>query len=235
MRLVSRQLDADARQAVPSGGPSGLDMASAAGHMRRVADAIHGHARELSPQVPGPSRDRRDGVSPERTRREETVLAGLLQQAPQRNTHILRVLPAEAIAGPHRSQIYQVLSAMHQAGKPVDEVTLDWELASRGVPLDGRQSRIPGRDDQTYAMRLARLHPGYEAPATAAAELAAEYGRSWAARPAGSAPRGSPDVRPEASAGRRAPAPRIPGRPVLRLIKPPPQAGPSERGPQQGR
>jgi hypothetical protein len=150
----SRQLDADSRHVMPFDEPAGQDMASAADHMSEVAVAIHEHARELSPQMPGPQGRRRYGASPERVRREEAVLAGFLHQDPERNADILRILPAEAFVNPHRKEIYQVASAMYRAGKAVDEFTLDWELAGQGVPLDARQSYGATRDDQTYAMYL---------------------------------------------------------------------------------
>jgi hypothetical protein len=145
-------------------------------------------------------------------------------------------LPAEAFTNPHRKEMYHVLTAMNLARRPVDELTLDWELASRGVPLDARQSYGAVRDDHTYAMHLARLDCGYQEPIVAAAELAAEYWQARAGHPAGSA------ARLKAVGGRQAGARRgdpsagaIPGRPALRLVQPPPEAGPSERGPQQAR
>jgi hypothetical protein len=236
LRVRGRQLDRDARQVMAFDEPAGLDMASAADQFRRVAGAIHSRARELSPRMPGPSSGRRYGASPERVRREEAALAGLLHQDPERNADILRILPAEAFTNPHRKEIYQVASAMHLAGKAVDELTLDWELAARGVPLDARQSGGAVRDDQTYAMHLARLERGYEEPVTAAHELAAEYRQSRSGHPAGSARRGTPGARQTARARGDAAAVRILGRPVLRLVQPPPEAGgPTGRGPQQAR
>ena len=227
----STQLDADAQQVMAFDRPAGLELASGANHMREVAFAIHEHARELSPQAPGPSSGRRRGANPERVRREEAVLAGLLQQDPQRNLEILRMLSWEAFTNPHRREIYHVLTAMTLTGRPVDELTLDWELASRGIPIDARQSSSATRDE-TYAMYLARLDHDYQEPLTAAHELAAEYWQAPTENPAGSA-------RLRAVGGRQAGRPRgdpsagrVPGRPALRLVQPPPEAGPSERGPQ---
>jgi hypothetical protein len=236
LRARGRQLDRDSRQVMASDEPAGLEMAGAADHMRRVAGAIHSHARELSPRMPDPSSGRRYGASPERVRREEAVLAGLLHQDPERNADILRILPDGGFTNPHRKEIYQVLTAMHLAGKAVDELTLDWELATQGVPLDARQSGGAVRDDQTYAMRLARLEYGYEEPVTAARELSVEYGQSRSGHPAGSARRGTPGARQMVRARGDAPAERVPGRPVLRLVQSPPEAGgPTGRGPQQAR
>jgi hypothetical protein len=204
--------------------------------MGEVAFAIHEHARELGPQMPGPQSRRRYGASPERVRREETVLAGLLQQDPERNAGILRILPAEAFVNPHRKEIYQVASAMYRAGKAVDELTLDWELAVQGVPLDARQSYGAVRDDHSYAMHLARLECGYQEPVIAAGELAAEYEQSRSAHPASSTRRAGPGARQASRARGDTPAGRVPGRPVLRLVQPPPEAGgPTGRGPQQAR
>jgi hypothetical protein len=78
----STQLDADSRQVMLFDAPSGLELAGGASHLREVASAIREHARELSPQAPGPSSGRRYGASPERVRREEAVLAGLCGQTP---------------------------------------------------------------------------------------------------------------------------------------------------------
>jgi hypothetical protein len=158
-----------------------------------------------------------------------------LRPDPQRNSEILRILSAEAFTSPHRKEMYHVLTAMNLAGRPVDELTVDWELASRGVPLDARQSYRAVRDDHTYAMHLARLDYGYQEPIAAAAELAAEYRQAFAEHPAGSAGLKAVSGR---QAGRRRADPStgtIPGRPALRLVQPPPEAGPSERGPQQAR
>ena len=236
LRARGRQLGRDASRVMASDAVAGQDMASAADHMRRVASAIHAHASELSPRMPGPSASRRQGASRERVRREEAVLAGLLHQDPERNADILRILPAEAFTSAHRREIYQVLTAMHLAGKPVDELTLDWELATHGVPLDARQGHDAARDDQTYAMHLARRECSYEEPVIAAGELVDEYEQSRDRRPAGSARRWGPGARPTARTHGDAPATRTSGRPVLRLVQPPPEVGgPAERGPQQAR
>jgi hypothetical protein len=144
-------------------------------------------------------------------------------------------LPAEAFTNPHRQQIYHVLTAMNLAGRPVDEVTADWELASRGVSLDARQSYGAARDGQTYAMYLARLDCGYQEPIVAAAELAAEYRQARAAHPAGSARLKAVGGRQPGRRREGQSAGGIAGRPALRLVQPPPEAGPSERGTQQAR
>jgi hypothetical protein len=230
----STQLGTDAERVMLYDEPAGAEMTFTAEHMREVAAAIHEHARDLSPQVPARSSGRRRGASPERVRREEVVLAGLLRQNPERNADIVRILPAEAFGNPHRQEIYQVARAMYLSGKPVDELTLDWELASRGVPLDARQSYVAARGEQTYAMHLARLEFSYQEPITAARELTAEYGQSRSGHPAGSALRPS-GARPAARTRDSAQEARPPGRPALRLVQPPPQAGPPEHGPQQAR
>jgi len=155
-----------------------------------------------------------------------------VHQDPERNAGILRTLSAEAFTSPHRKEIYQIFSAMHLAGKAVDELTLDWQLAAQGVPLDAGPGGRAERDDQTYAMHLARLDYGYGEPAIAARELAAEHQRY----PARRTPHGEPGARQTATLRRDATAARVPGRPALRLVQPPPQAGgPAERGPQQAR
>jgi hypothetical protein len=227
-------LELDAQRVVPADEAAGTQMAATAGHLQQVAFAISEHARVLGPPPAGPSSGPRQRGSLQRARREEAVLAGLLRQDPERNADILRALPAGAFANPHRREVYQVASAMYQAGKPVDELTLDWELASRGVPLDAGQSPGAARDGGTYAMRLARLEIGYQEPATAAEEMAAEYRQSRTGHSAGSARlravrTPAPAVRPQA------PAAGTP-RPVLRLVQPPPQpGGPGGPGPRQAR
>ncbi len=231
----SRQLDADSRQLMPSDPTAAVEMAATAGQMREVAFAIHEHARDLSPASPGHSSGRRDSTTPERARREEAILAALLHPAPERDADILSTLPAEAFTSPHRQEIYSVVKAMHMTGKPVDELTLDWELATQGIPLDARQGWHPVNDDQTYATRLARRHHGYQEPLTTAAELAAEHAQSRSGHPAGSARLRTADGRQQARTPGNTPARPVPGRPALRLVQPPPEAGPAGRGPQQAR
>ena len=236
LAIRSTLLELDAQQVMPWNEPAGQQMTATARHLQRVAFAIREHAWDFGPYAPGPSSGPLHGASPGRVRREEAVLSGLLRHDPERNPGILRVLPAEAFANLHRREIYQVLTAMHQAGKAVDELTLDWELATQGLPLGGRKSGGAARDGLTYAMQLARLNGGHEEPATAARELAAEYERSRSEPPVGSGRRGKPDTGATTRSRGDAPAAKIPRRLGLRLVQPPPEAGgPTERGPQQAR
>jgi hypothetical protein len=166
------------------------------------------------------------------------VLAGLLRHDAAHSAGIAQVLPAQAFSSPHRQAVYQVLTVMHQAGKAVDALTVDWELASRGVPLDARPRPGAALDDLTYTMRLARLNQGQGESVATARELAVDYWRSRSARPAGNARHeGAGGQHPAQALGPgNAQARGIPGRRGLRLIQPPPQAnGPARPDPQQAR
>jgi hypothetical protein len=195
---------------------------SLAVHLDRVAAAIEAHTlppHALPDAVPG-ERPGSPATSPGQARREETALAGLMRQPPELAREITRVLPAEAITDPHRRRVYRVLRSMVRAGRPVDELTLDWELATRDHPL-----HPPDGAGGTHGQRLAGIRAGHDEALAAARELQGQHERAIRPRLAGpgqatapETPSAGPAPGPASSSGRR---------PPLKLLKSP---GSEQRG-----
>jgi replicative DNA helicase len=118
-----------------------------------------------------------DGSSPEQAQREEAVLAGLLGQPSDRVHRILGIVDDWDIGDPYRRAMIRAVRDMHTAGMTVDPLTLDWELAQRGLPLVRQPEQ--GQHGETYAMRLARSSVDADGPFQAARELAAPSLPDW--------------------------------------------------------
>jgi hypothetical protein len=118
-----------------------------------------------------------DASSPQQAQREEAVLAGLLSQRSDHIDQILDVLDERDIGDPYRRAMTRAARDMHTAGMAVDALTLDWELAQRGLPLVRQPEQ--GQHGETYAMRLARSSVDADGPFQAARELAAPSLPDW--------------------------------------------------------
>jgi replicative DNA helicase len=224
----ARLLESDSRQVMRVATAEGLEATTAARHMADVATTMHAHVSALgrTPSSLGPVPD---SSRPEQARREEAVLAGFLLQPPGHARQILAILDDRDIGDPYRRAMIRALRDMHASGMAVDELTLDWELAQRGLPLVRQPEEVKGRE--TYAMRLARHGVDEGLPIQAARELAAERTlRSQQAQ----RPNHSTGQRPERTMRRQPQAGRT-GHPSLRLIPRPPENGGPQHGPQQGR
>jgi replicative DNA helicase len=217
----SRQLSREASLASRTDA-GGREAAVIADHITKVARAIRTHAAAIGPWETGAGLPGRADPSPGQARREELVLAALVRQWPEQAREILQILRPEAFRDEYRREVFRVLSAMHQAARPVDELILDWELATHGLPLRSRDG------GETYGQRLARLQTGYEVAVFAAHEIQDQHEPCGRPRAAGLGQAGKPRVRSAARTPRQVRGAGEMPRPVLRLVQEP---GP-DRGPQ---
>ena len=120
-------------------------------HLLRLAHAMWTHARTFDPGTETPD-DRHpaadlaetahvllagpsspiattDAAAEEQARQEEAVLADLIQHHWQ-NSDVLDWLPAEAFAVGPRRDVYEAITALVRSGQPVDQLTIEWHLAS---------------------------------------------------------------------------------------------------------
>jgi hypothetical protein len=118
--------------------------------------------------------------------REELVLSALLRRHPQAG-QILAFLPAAAFTSPARQETFRAIHRVSMSGRPVDELTVCWDLATRaGTSLDlspgaGQPSSVPAG----YVDKLARADVGSDrSPLRVAHDLSALLQhRSSARRP----------------------------------------------------
>jgi hypothetical protein len=99
-------------------------------HLLKLAHAMYVHARRFDPaaEVHEPDSPEPVTADEEHVHQEEQVLAGLLQHH-EFNTGVLDWLPAKAFAAGPRREIYQAIAAVARRGDPIDELTVDWQLA----------------------------------------------------------------------------------------------------------
>jgi DnaB-like helicase N terminal domain len=104
--------------------------------LAEVARAVRGHTAALAPAALGPAdiagpRPRAAAATPA-DRREELVLSAVVQGHPEAG-QILSYLPAAAFSSPERQEIFRAARRLSQSGRPVDELTVSWELATRSA------------------------------------------------------------------------------------------------------
>jgi hypothetical protein len=133
------------------------------------------------------------------------VLAAFLHVTPVDAEDILCVLGSSAITDPYRQAVYDVISGMVRDGRPIDELTLDWAIAERGVTLH------PEGGEATYGERLARVHVTLHEALTAARVLQGQRDRAQT-------PAGSPQQ--QTSASRRVTGTRSQGHPAGSQLAP---------------
>lgn len=144
---------------------SGADSHPAARYvsqMRLIAADMRRFSAWFNPDktraVPGPPADLATG----RAKDEEIILAALVQQCPEAG-QLMRALHAGVFTDPLRQQVFLAVESLHATGRPIDELTVDWELvrvlASVGVkPMNiGVATAQP-----SYVMRLAAADFGRE-------------------------------------------------------------------------
>ena len=143
----------------------------------------------------------------------------MLQEHPQAG-QILSYLPAAAFTSPERQEIFRAARRLNRSGRPVDELTVSWELATRSAvtavlsPESAPQSQVP----HGYIGRLAGTDIGVgPSPLRAAHDLDVQLRY-----------RASRDLKPAAgqSAVRHSAARTERGRPVQpgrRTCPPPPR------------
>lgn len=245
LRRQAGELAARARQLGglaqhPAHGQSvvGLEAGHAARHLDKVAAAIREHAAELGPRVVHAALPDEPGVAVARVRREELVLAALLKPGRTIAQAMAERLPAGTFHGSHRRAVFEVLMAMRTAGRPVDALTVDWELASAGLPLCEPGVGADGLAGATYAARLAVVRVDEGQAIKAVSGLQAEQATGDARQPVRDAAPSQAHVQRRWRGGVRQVPPRDPEttRP-LRLVQRPPgrNADGPDRGPQQAR
>ena len=85
----------------------------------------------------------------------------MLQEHPQAG-QILSYLPAAAFTSPERQEIFRAARRLNRSGRPVDELTVSWELATHSAvaavlsPESAPQSQMP----HDYIGRLASTDVG---------------------------------------------------------------------------
>ena len=118
-------------------------------HLLKLAHAMWTHARTFDPGTEIPD-GRQPAAEPEETVRnatasspvaateaaaeqqahqEEEVLADLMQHYRQ-SSSALDWLPAAAFTAGPRREVYEAITALARGGQPIDELTVEWHLAS---------------------------------------------------------------------------------------------------------
>ncbi len=118
-------------------------------HLLKLAHAMWIHARTFDPgtEIPDgrqlaaePQETVRDatasspiaateGAAEQQAHQEEEVLADLIQHYRQ-SARVLDWLPAEAFTAGPRREVYEAVAALARDGRPIDELTVEWHLAS---------------------------------------------------------------------------------------------------------
>lgn len=145
----------DARRLVRASGADGRQGEKYALHIAWIATAMRSHATQFDPDTTRAAAEPPSEVG-EEVDDEEIVLAALIQQHPE-STQIVNVLPATAFADPLRREIFEVIRTLHVSGRPVDTLTVDWEVA-RSRAQRGDQPPDEGfvtDDEPSYVARLA--------------------------------------------------------------------------------
>jgi hypothetical protein len=166
------------------------------------------------------------------------VLAVMVQPGRTRAKAMAERLPAEVFRDPYRRAVFEVLAAMRTAGRAVDVLTVDWELARAGLPLYEAEAGADGVAGETFAARLARAQVTDERAVEAISGLQAE-------QVTGGGREGMPDVasswahgQRRGRGGLREVPPRDPGMTwPVRMVQRPPGRGADgpDRGPRQAR
>ena len=197
----------------------GASLAAGLGSLlAQVARVVRGHTAVLAPAADDPAAGGSSGAVPAepagpapatlRRRSEELVLSAVLQEHPQAG-QILSYLPAAAFTSPARQEIFRAARRLNQSGRPVDELTVSWELATRSAvtailsPESASQPQVPFG----YIRALGGTGVGVgPSPLQTAHELdvqlryRASRDRKSAARKVGAPPHGGKDQAPQLSA-----------------------------------
>lgn len=149
----------NARRLIAAAGALGHQADIEARHMARVAAAIHVHSAQFSPDTStGKAAEGESAPAAGQTWSEERVLGALIQQHPE-TKQVLAMLPGTVFTSPLRREIFEVIRSLHVGKRPVDALTVDWELA-RCQATSGIRDEAPAGADESYAARLARLNTG---------------------------------------------------------------------------
>jgi DnaB-like helicase N terminal domain len=220
--------------------PGARQAAELGTHLAEVARIIRGHTAMLAP-VPEAAAGSRPGQVPagsaapapatSAAQPEELVLAAVLQGHPQAG-QILWFLPAAAFSDPARQEIFRAARRLHQSGRPVDELTVSWELSTAAAVT---AFLAPGNTPMTqmsdgYIGKLASTDiSGGEPPLRIAHDLDAQLRRkTYRHHPAAGQPGASQADGPGQLEAKPASA-------VVPLVQPAHPAGVRRGGPEQKR
>jgi replicative DNA helicase len=220
------QLDRDAGILHRTDEAVGNEIAAAAIHLRKLGNALRAHAATMVPDTNGPSIPALRHPATEQARREELVLAALAHLKPADAEEIRWVMRPEAITDPYRRAVLEVVSDMACDGRPIDELTLDWAIAERGLPLR------PRGGGATIGERLAHMPVSLQEGLMAARELQAQQERAGRGPAAGLQQQGKPGSR--RVTGTRTQGHPVDGQlaPILRLRPGGPRMDGHDHGPQ---
>jgi hypothetical protein len=129
---------------------------------------------------------------------------------------------------------------MHRDRRPVDPLTVDWELANSGLPIyQGTDEEAKGLSEETYSTRLAHMEVAQDQAVNAARELQLQQGHATGLEATLRGRRSTPGSQGSGRGVRgQAPPPSAEQTlPLLGLVHRPPgrsTEGP-DRGPQQAR
>jgi replicative DNA helicase len=163
IRGMQLSRDADVIRRLDDAGADAL--AVDAGHYTRLGDALRAHAETLAHGRAGPKAPMLRYPITRQARHEELVLAALVHLNPDDAAEVLQALGRATMTDPYRQEAIEVLTSMARNGRPIDELTLDWAIAQRGLPLQ------PNDGGATFGQRLARTPVNLPDALTAAQAL----------------------------------------------------------------
>jgi hypothetical protein len=212
----------------------------AASHLGKVAAAVSKHADNLGPRTIHAAVQEGPDHAAEQEQREELVLAALLKPGRAWVRAMVEGITPDAFRDRYRRAVFSVLTDMHRTRRPVDPLTVDWELASSGLPVyQGTNAGADGLSEETYTTRLARAEVAQDQAIKAARELQRHQGHAVGLEaalhdrqpPPGSRRRG------RRALGQAPPSSAEKTLPRLTLVQRPPgrSAEGPDRGPQQAR
>ena len=171
MYVQAALLRAEGSRLIEASAPGAGRAAGLGALLAEVARAVRGHTAVLSPPAPsspvGPTPETalaepaRPAPATQAAQREELVLSAVLQEHPQAG-QILSYLPAAAFTSSKRQEIFRAARRLNRSGRPVDELTVSWELATHSAvaavlsPESAPQPQVP----HDYIGRLAGTDVG---------------------------------------------------------------------------
>lgn len=200
-------------------------------HLLKLAHAMYVHAKRFDPAVEGPDRDDREPIAADedQAHQEEEVLAGLLAHH-EFNTGVLTWLPADAFTDGPRREIYQAIVAVARRGDPIDELTVEWQLAgdrAMSQPARGLTPEAAAAGDEVGYVEVLAATPVASNAATMAGRILLERHTAAQAVAATAESSGEPQI-PVGPPLRPVPIPRGP---QPDMLEPPPTPAP-QPGPQ---
>jgi hypothetical protein len=236
----ARQLTGAARRSSHGLSTQAAEAGIAARHLSKVSAAIAKHADFLGPRTVHAAVQNGPSADAVQARREELVLASLLKPGHMWVWQMVAGMAAKAFRDPYRRAVFTVVMDMHRDRRPVDPLTVDWELANSGLPIyQGTDEEAKGLSEETYSTRLAHMEVAQDQAVNAARELQLQQGHATGLEATLRGRRSTPGSQGSGRGVRgQAPPPSAEQTlPLLGLVHRPPgrsTEGP-DRGPQQAR